>query len=505
METLLYFSCLILTLTMKQNYTYIILGSVVLFILLHFLSIQYTKQTKSLHSDILPALDSALNKDLDRRVKLAELPVLFVTTNMVPDSLKGKGFKEGKNGEKIEPYNDKRQKESAETFRLKALQYALIDKCPISAFHLDSLFQEELKNYHISGKTNVRIVINNDETFSAKSKRPDKSYYATSLQYVDVKNKVGVQAFVKYDHWSVIRRMYESILMTVGILGCGIGVLVWNIRKRKFFLLKNEKEPVLQPVHEVLASEQNMTEPIEEMPPKAEEAEVEEEVKTKEIGQEQESAIKKLDNGEYTWNDIYFNADLCIVKNNSTRQEVSLTPQMKQLLLLFLEAPHNYFTTDTLCQKLWPDSKESDKKLQSRLAKLISTLKKALCDIAKVDIVKEGSCYKFKYKPSSKTIRWNEEGESYIGEFRFHASEKCLWLRDYHYPLSATQAEILTLLVRTPEHFVTKEDLEKAINKHQQASQNTKDLSSIIEGLNKHLNKEDMYISDKDGTGYLLN
>lgn len=490
---------------MKQNYTYIILGTVVLLILLPFLSLQYTKQTKSLQSNIRPALDSALNRDLDRRLKLVELPVLFVTTNMVPDSLKGKGLKEGKSGGKIEPYNDKQQKESAETFRLKTLQYALIEECPISAFHLDSLFQEELKNYHISGKTNVRIVINNNETFSTKSERPDKSYYATSLQYVDIRNKVGVQAFVKYDHWSVIRRMYENIIMIVGILGCVIGMLVWNNGKRKFFLFKKEKEPVLLPVHEDLASEQNMIKPIEEMPPKTEEAEVEEEVKTKEIGQEQENAIKKLNNGEYTWNDIYFNADLCIVKNNSTRQEVSLTPQMTQLLLLFLEAPQNYLKVDTLCQKLWLGSKDSDKKLQSRLAKLISTLKRALADVGKADIIKEGLCYTFKYKPNSKTIRWNEEGESYIGEFRFHASEKYLRLRDNKYFLPPTQVEILTLLVRAPEHFVTKEDLEKAINAHQLPPENTKDLTRMIQELNARFQVEDMYISDKEGTGYLLN
>ena len=398
----------------------------------------YQKQIDFFQQDIQKTFDTALRKDLKLRFRNSGMRFITSYEKNVAHPFANKGFELGSSKGTLIPYDNEIKKDFSSTGEDYILQYALIKKFPITFEGVDTMFCKELKVNTDAGKAYIHIYINGTDISPIKDKKPKAFYVSTELKCLDIKKIIRAQAFVEYKVENILRKMHKSFVIgsVTVLLLCGFSMILINRIRRQSLM------PVLPLVKEGSVESPVVVEKVENV------EKVEEKI-----------YWEQLEEDTFKLGDIIFELSLSRVSNRATEQEIFLSPQVVQLLRMFLNAPDHYVRIEAIRKELWPDKVRDSGQTNRHITKLVSTLKSKLKEIVDIEFEKKGDIYFLRTaKKLYKIIEWREQGESIIGNYWFEPEQKYLRYHEYRLPLQSCHVLMLELFLKAPDHIVKKEE-----------------------------------------------
>ena len=424
---------------------------------------EYRDHTNVLHATINKAFNEAVEKDYEIRLKRNNLTFSSSTYPMQDSLPLKKGIKIGSSSQMIIPYEKKIQKDVSQKNMVKSFEYILNKVSPINPCELDSIFINKLQKQSIQGKTNVCIVINNQETYCTNKEKVDNSYFSTEFIEQGFKPIVKLQGFVKYNSWKVFQEI-KTIWIIVFVL-TAISIRIIKKKRKDKYLINLEKKF--------------------------------------------EFKWTKLENSTYQFENVNFDPSKKTLFDTEKKEYVLLTDQLAEALLLFLKEENHCVNIKDIATLFWPDIKDHNI-LSQRTSKLISKLKEKLSTLMIVDFEKSGTVYIFRCRKNGiKTIIQLEKDEYAVGDYIFNANKKILRIDGINHSISTKIAKILELLIQRSGNFIKSEDLIEAVIKKKEEEVNRENLNSQLEATiikaQEALNKDkDLEIIGSIEFGYKL-
>lgn len=437
---------------------------------------EYKQQKRGIEKDIISSFQECLDQDFTTRLQASKLNYYYKIDNKSSsDTLNlTRGVEMGSRKGEIVPYSDYLQQQTPEQKMKMGLQTFLLKFCPISPCTLDSLFSEILREKSIAGRTNVCLTTENDESFCRKSERIDASYYATPSLQVDVLDKVHVQAFVKYTHISVLRRMSVVILVNVIIILLGINGWTWLIRrirrKRKQARLLEEAELAEEPV----------------------------------VPLRRKDRLGPLGDGTYQIGEAVFVPELGRLRVDTTGKEAYLTRQLSDLLIAFLDAPGHYLRSSEIVEKLWPDNPQSQER---QVGKVISKLRRFIIKVIDVEIEKKNVVYLLRLKDDRKKIARMENNSYQVGDYTFNPETNELSYFGFPYTLLPEKAFLLRHFLEASDYYLSDAALTSILfpDIPSETDPGESGVSAAVESLSTIFPKDkDLEFVREDDSGYRL-
>lgn len=432
----------------------------------------YGKQQRWIETEVIESLHAALKVDLAERLDESGLEYTIDRTYLPNGKTGGRAFVWSELDTVI-PYDsttcDAAWKEREE----KAFQTILTKEYPITPCGVDTMFRKELKKWKITGETNVCIQVNGVESFCKKNSRVDAAYFATPVVTIDFMRTTSVQAFVKVDSRCIWQRM-DWILVFDGCVA-GLCLLGFVLLKRK----ADEKKMAL-------AASRSGEKPGE-----------------KDSGRQTEKDL-------YQFADFLFDSPAGCLRSKDGRKEWMLTPQLSDLLVMFIIAPGYTVKIHDIVQWLWPGENNCDTLEKAKQAgKVVSKLRRFLKETGTVDIEKRRQVYVLKLNSGEvQPVSLLDNGVCRIGACVFDAPAKTLSVYGGTIPVSPAQVRLLTCLLKAPDYFATNEELVAALFGKKVMEEQADDLLRLQEtigGINKLLGKDEcVEIVPVAGTGYRL-
>lgn len=349
-----------------KHITLYFLSILLMYVLISIFSYKAYRQCSQLVEDKVNCVfDSIVKLNYGIRLKKSGLTYSFGTSYSKDTALLSKGIRIGAFSDSLIPYSQNIQKETPTKNLEKALEQALIKVSPIDPCELDSLFSAGLKEMGIEGKTNVRTVMEGKEICCSKESKINDSYFFTSIQEQGIDPIVKIQGCIQYSKWSVLRRMTDVWISWGVVVILSVAAFILVYRKRKISGREEEiNNEAVPPVAEI----QDTSQPEEWI---------------------------ELENHCFRFGEVNFDPAKYHLFNQSKNQEVVLTGQLTELLLLFIKAPDLCIRTKEIADYFWPGTE--DKAVQvTKVSKLISKLKEKLSLIMMVEFVKTHNTYMLK-------------------------------------------------------------------------------------------------------------
>ncbi|WP_106830275.1 helix-turn-helix domain-containing protein [Parabacteroides pacaensis] len=436
---------------LKVVFIYVIDFMIFIIVLCSFY-LGYQRQVDFFQQSIHKMFDKVLKEDLQIRLNKSGLKYYAYSKSNVTHPFLNKGIELGSAKGALIPYDNELKKDISDKGVDRVLQYALVNKCPITFEGIDSLFSKELEAKGVKTKAYIYIYLNGINISPTREEIVKKFCVSTDLRCMDIKKIVKVQAFVEYSMWNMIGKMPKSYLIGGNIaLLLSLLSLIWMNK----MILKDKKDR--------------------------------EEAKSLEW--------KKAGENKFKFGKVIVNQELAKVINKELECEVLLPPQPMSALCMFLDTPDHYVKVEDIIKELWPDSDKTEEQLIRNTTKLLSSLKSRLKDVIKIEFEKRGQGYLLiTERRPLKVIEWKEDGESLIGAFRFNVSKKHLRIRGLEIPLTSWQVQIIEMFLKTSNHSIKKDKLCTIFK--QEAENNKIDVEELV--TEKMLCITKLFVRDPD-------
>lgn len=236
-------------------------------------------------------------------------------------------------------------KDSIDEYRADQLvtQYLLVEHSPINPDMFMAIFNEKMKKNGITDSMGIIYRYKGQPQYSNNDSLSPRTAYCTTIQFLDARETVSVQAWVNYNIWTIIK--YIPLLMIFYVV-CVLGVFMLLILIYTYY--KNKK----------CNAKDNF---------------IAVEVKAPESGGE-------VAEGNIRLEDI-------ILDTNKTKaymgsKELDISKQAFQLLLLFQKRSEHFVSRDEIKKGLWANEYEAldEMNLDRRVDSSINRLRKALQD-----------------------------------------------------------------------------------------------------------------------------
>lgn len=236
-------------------------------------------------------------------------------------------------------------KDSIDEYRANQLvtQYLLAEYSPINPDTFMAVFNEKMKKNGITDSMGIIYRYKGQTQYSNNDSLSPRTAYCTTIQFLDARETVSVQAWVNYNIWTIIKYIPLLIIFyVVCVLGLGaLLILIYTYYKNKKF---NAKDNFI--AAEVKASESE--------------------------GEAAEGNIRLED---------------IILDTNKTKaymgsKELDISKQAFQLLLLFQKGTEHFVSRDEIKKGLWTNEYETlgEMNLNRRVDSSINRLRKVLQD-----------------------------------------------------------------------------------------------------------------------------
>lgn len=432
----------------------------------------YRKQKRWLETEIVESLHAALKVDLAQRLDKSGLEYTIDRNYSPNEGTGGRAFM-WTELDTVIPYDSATCRAPVKEREYTMFQTVLTKEYPIAPCGVDTMFRKELKKWKITGETNVCIQVNGVESFCKKNSRVDAAYFATPVITIDFTRTTSVQAFVKVDSRCIWLRM-DWILVFDGCVA-GLCLLGFVLLKRK----ADAKKAALTASHS------------DEKPGE------------KDSGRQMEKDL-------YQFADFLFDSPAGCLRSKDGRKEWMLTPQLSDLLVMFITAPGYAVKIHDIVQLLWSGENNCDTLEKTKQAgKVVSKLRRLLKETGTVDIEKRRQVYVLKlHSGEVQPVSSLGNGVCRIGACVFDAPAKTLSVYGGTTPVSPAQVRLLTCLLKAPDYFATNEELVAALfgtKVPEEAADGLLRLQETIGGINKLLSKDEcVEIVPVAGTGYRL-
>ena len=222
-------------------------------------------------------------------------------------------------------------------------QYLLAEYSPINPDTFMAVFNEKMKKNGITDSMGIIYRYKGQTQYSNNDSLSPRTAYCTTIQFLDARETVSVQAWVNYNIWTIIKYIPLLIIFyVVCVLGLGaLLILIYTYYKNKKF---NAKDNFI--AAEVKASESE--------------------------GEAAEGNIRLED---------------IILDTNKTKaymgsKELDISKQAFQLLLLFQKGTEHFVSRDEIKKGLWTNEYETlgEMNLDRRVDSSINRLRKVLQD-----------------------------------------------------------------------------------------------------------------------------
>ncbi|WP_106829742.1 hypothetical protein [Parabacteroides pacaensis] len=424
---------------------YLITGLLLYTLIVAFSYWEYKQNENILKSEINEAFQQAIKKDYEIRLERSKLISSFKTYSL-PDSLiPSKGIKIGSAPQKVIPYSKEVQKDIPSKNMQAILEYGLENTYPLTPCGLDSIFRSELLKKGIKGETNISISNNkNDNKIFCHKGKVDNSYFGTQVQNYGIKATTKVQGWIKYNIWSVFRKMeILGISWLLIIVLSVIGYIAIKIKRKKKEIFKDT----------IILPQENTF----------------------------DFKWKKVEDNCFELGNITFDYIKKILYDKVSGEIVSLSEQLAQLLLMFLEEPNHCANRKQIGSSFWPEVKDQAT-LSKKTSKLINKLKEKLAIVTKVDFEKSKGTYILRCRTiTSKVIRKLNDDEYQIGDYLLNIQKKTLRINNVNHSVTAKVTLTLEMLLKTPDDFIKSEDLIEAVIKKKEEEVNRENLNSQLE------------------------
>lgn len=239
---------------------------------------------------------------------------------------------------------------ATETFN--AFQTLLLDIGQLHADSIQFIFDDLLKEENIYAESVIGITasfytkLNDWSSDTTAINTNYRTVFANQGNYEDI----NYHAYIHYSFstlWKLIPKTLISILLICTII-IGI-VLLWWLRKRK---------------------------------------------------KEERNGIALLKDGNYRIKDIKFNVKEKTLTSEGAKEEIILPRQLKDLLLLFLEANHHKVSKEDIKQKFWSKNISAITNMTSAVNRLNKSLKEVNCPYTVITDPKEEKYYILSNKPT---------------------------------------------------------------------------------------------------------
>ena len=432
----------------------------------------YGKQKQWIETEIIESLHAALKADLAERLDKSGLEYTIDRTYSPNGKAGGRAFVWSELDTVI-PYDSATCQVSWKEREEKAFQTLLTKKYPITPCGVDTFFRKELKKWKITGKTNVCIQVNGVESFCKKNNRVDAAYFATPAITIDFTRTTSVQVFVKVDSRCIWRRIDWILVFD----GCVAGLCLLG-----FVLLKRK------------ADGKNAVRAAFRSGDKAGE---------KDSGRQAEKDL-------YEFAGFLFDRPAGCLRSKDGPKEWILTPQLSDLLMMFISAPGYIVKIQDIIQRLWAADNNCDTLEKAKQAgKVVSKLRRFLKETGAVDIEKRRQVYVLKLNSGEvQPVCSLGNGVYRIGACVLDAPAKTLSVYGSITPVSPAQVRLLTCLLQARDYLATNEELGAALfgtNMPEGEAHSLLRLQETVEGINKLLGKDErIEIVPVTGRGYRL-
>lgn len=432
----------------------------------------YGKQKQWIETEIIESLHAALKADLAQRLDKSGLEYTIDRTYS-PNGKAGRRAFVWSELDTVIPYDSTTCRASWKEREEKSFQTLLTKKYPITSCGVDTMFRKELKRWKITGETNVCVLVNGVESFCKKNSRVDATYFATPVIAIDFMRTTSVQAFVKVDSRCIWQRM-DWILVFDGCVA-GLCLLGFVLLKRK----AHEKKAAF-------AASRSGEKPGEK------------------------DSDRQTEKDLYEFADFLFDSPAGCLRSKDGRKEWMLTPQLSDLLTMFITAPGYTVKIQDIIQRLWAAENHVDMLEKAKQAgKVVSKLRRLLKETGAVDIEKRRQVYVLKLNSGEvQPVSSLGNGVCRIGACVFDAPAKTLSVYGGTTPVSPAQVRLLTCLLEAPDYFAPNEELVAALfgtNMPEGEADSLLRLQETIGGINKLLGKDKrVEIAPVAGTGYRL-
>lgn len=431
---------------------------------------EYGKQKQWIEFGIIESLRATLKADLAERLEKSGLEYTIYRIDSLHEKNDGREFAWSELDTVI-PYDSATCRSPRKEREEKAFQTILTKKYPVTPCGVDTLFRKELEKWKITGETNVCILLNGVESFCKKNGRVDAAYFATPVITIDFTCTTSVQAFVKVDSRCIWYRMGWILWFD----GCIVGLCLLGFVPLKRKVKEKKAAPAVFHAGE-------------------------------------ESGKKEPETGKdvYEFADLVFDPAAGCLRSKDGKKEWTLTPQLSDLLALFITAPGYTVKIMDIVRYLWAaDSDGNTVEKAKQAGKVVSKLRRFLKEAGRIDIEKRRQVYVLKLNTGGvQPIFPLDTGVYRIGGCTFDATAKTVSVYGFAVPVSPQQVRLLGCLLTAPDYFATNEELVAALFGTSVPDDETHGrmrLEEAVSGINKLLGKDErVTIVPVAGTGYRL-
>lgn len=249
-------------------------------------------------------------------------------------------------------------------------QYALAQFHPLNPDTLNLLFNEILKEKGIHVPTGIVYRNKKQITYSENDSTTLQEAVRSSIQTLDAKNTIHIQAWAACDRKTLLRYTDRKTLLSVAVYCLYTLFVLWTMRNKK-----KEKAPQAEEI------------PITEYCQPTEEI-------SDQIPKEETDPIRQAIRLEATSQRMYING-----------QCVHLRKMSCQIMALLLATPAHRTTREEISHELWPEEygRTSKEVLNNRMDGHINYLRDTLKAFPEVQLLRQGEFYRIEYTQAAFT------------------------------------------------------------------------------------------------------